>query len=49
MDRSIKLVRQIKQVFEPYLIRFKEVKGAKQEEASLIIFVGKKRTNTENY
>jgi len=30
MDRSIKIVRQLKQIFEPYRTIFKELKGKKK-------------------
>jgi len=48
MYRNVRLVRQIKQVFEPYLMMFKELKGTKQEAASIIIFVRKKNKHLKN-
>jgi hypothetical protein len=47
MDRSIRIVRQLKQVFEPYCTLFKEVQGKKGSN-SPSHSIWKEKKNTKN-
>jgi len=47
MDRSIKIVRELEQVFEPYCILFKELTGKEIKKAAFItMFLQRKETHT---
>jgi hypothetical protein len=46
MGRSIKIVRQLEQVFEPYRMMFKELKGGGREEVSPRYNVSAKKRKT---
>jgi hypothetical protein len=43
MDRNIKMIRQLEQVFEPYCMMFRELRGKKKPQW----FYNKKRENKE--
>jgi hypothetical protein len=42
MDTSIKIFRQLRRVFEPYGMMFKELKGEGEEAATITMFLRKK-------
>jgi hypothetical protein len=42
MDRSIKILCQLKQAFEPYCVMSKELMGGKREAAPIKMFLERK-------
>jgi len=48
MDRSINIFRQLRRVFEPYRMMFKELKGGGWEAATTTMFLQKKDKHQKN-
>ena len=51
MDRNIKIVRELEQVFEPYRVLFKELtgKGIETKKAAFITMFLQRKERTKKY